>query len=236
MKNISKILNSLGIQTNKPELYKQALTHSSYANEHQEKSNERLEFLGDAVLELLTSNYLYNKYSCKPEGWLTKERSKIVCEEALIIYSKEIGLKELILIGRSEQIQNGPTGAIIADCFEAILGAIYLDKGYSFCEKIYNRLVVPFIVKSTKITDYKTTLQEIMMINRRILKYKILSEKGPAHNKQFEAGIYLDDLVLIGKGTGKSKKEAEQNAAKAVLEKGEYHDSQKIVWKIPRRN
>lgn len=228
MEQANRIIKLLNIDTNNIDLYKQALTHSSYANEHQEKSNERLEFLGDAVLELLTSNYLYNSYPNQPEGWLTKERSKIVCEEALIMYAKQFQLHTNILIGRGEQI-NGPTGAIIADCFEAILGAIYIDKGFDYCQTVFNKIVVPFIDKSTKITDYKTTLQEIMMLNRRILKYKILSEKGPAHSKIFEAGIYLDDLVLIGKGVGKSKKEAEQNAAKAVLEKGEYNDSQKII-------
>ena len=222
MLNYNDLLKKINISTSNSSLYQEALTHSSYANEHNVKSNERLEFLGDAILEVLMSKYLFDHYPNQDEGFLTKQRAKYVCEESLVIYSSAINLKEYIRLGNGDLLIKGPTDAMIADALEALLAAIYLDKGIEATIVFFNKFIVENINKTNLIVDYKTLLQELMISEKRIIKYKIIQEAGPAHNKRFKAAVYLNDIILIGTGIGKTKKEAEQNAAKDVLDKGEF--------------
>lgn len=222
MLNYNELLKKINISTSNSSLYQEALTHSSYANEHNVKSNERLEFLGDAILEVLMSKYLFNLYPNQDEGFLTKQRAKYVCEESLVIYSSAINLKDYIRLGNGDLLIKGPTDAMIADALEALLAAIYLDKGIEATIVFFNKFIVENINKTNLIIDYKTLLQELMISEKRIIKYKIIQEAGPAHNKRFKAAVYLNDIILIGTGIGKTKKEAEQNAAKDVLDKGEF--------------
>ena len=222
MLNYNELLKKINISTSNSSLYQEALTHSSYANEHNVKSNERLEFLGDAILEVLMSKYLFNHYPNQDEGFLTKQRAKYVCEESLVIYSSAINLKDYIRLGNGDLLIKGPTDAMIADALEALLAAIYLDKGIEATIVFFNKFIVENINKTNLIIDYKTLLQELMISEKRIIKYKIIQEAGPAHNKRFKAAVYLNDIILIGTGIGKTKKEAEQNAAKDVLDKGEF--------------
>lgn len=227
--NHLELLKQLNINTNNPSLYEQALTHSSYANEHDMPSNERLEFLGDAVLQLLMSKYLFSNYPDEDEGVLTKLRAKYVCEESLFIYSKAINLKEYIKLGNGDLLVKGPTVSMVADAMEALLAAIYLDQGYDKVIDFFNIIFVHNINKTELVIDYKTELQELMIAEKRMIKYKIIQEMGPAHNKTFKAAVYLNDIILIGTGIGKTKKEAEQNAAKDVLNKGEYGSVKGII-------
>ncbi len=222
MLNYNELLKKINISTSNSSLYQEALTHSSYANEHNVKSNERLEFLGDAILEVLMSKYLFDHYPNQDEGFLTKQRAKYVCEESLVIYSSAINLKDYIRLGNGDLLIKGPTDAMIADALEAVLAAIYLDKGIEATIAFFNKFIVENINKTNLIVDYKTLLQELMISEKRMVKYKIIQEAGPAHNKRFKAAVYLNDIILIGTGIGKTKKEAEQNAAKDVLDKGEF--------------
>lgn len=200
------------------ELLEEALTHSSYANEHNKRNNERLEYLGDAVLELCMSEYLFRSGE-KNEGEMTKKRAQAVCEEALVKYAKVINLSSYIKLGHGEELSGGRCrDAIIADAFEALLGAIFLDQGFLKAQEFFNRVIVPNIVLAETIKDYKSTLQEHVQADKRELSYEIVGEDGPAHNKRFEAIVRMDGCIL-GRGSGHSKKEAEQNAAKMALEK-----------------
>ncbi len=202
-------------------LLKIALTHSSYANEHNCTSNERLEFIGDAVLDLLMGKYLYLENKKYNEGDLTKNRAKHVCESALVEYAKACNLKKFLFLGKGEEKSNGRNRvALQADAFEALLGAIYIDKGLSETYKVFNKVVIPVMNDETEdnFVDYKSYLQELVQSDKRSLEYRILSESGPSHNKVFTIRVYMDE-ILMGEGTGKSKKEAEQNAAEMALKK-----------------
>lgn len=192
-------------------LLEEALTHSSYSNEHKNVNNyERLEFLGDAVLELITSEYFYKKTSFK-EGDMTKKRASFVCEQALAYYSKEIGLDKCIRVGHG-QIGN-VNDTIIADVFEAVLGSIYLTYGLDKAKEYVNEIIVPYIEKGfVFLGDYKSLLQELVQTDRKSLEYVVVNEYGESHNKTFEVEVKIDDIVY-GRGIGKSKKEAEQHAA-----------------------
>ena len=192
-------------------LLETALTHSSYSNEHKNSNNyERLEFLGDAVLELITSEYFYNNTNYK-EGDMTKKRASFVCEQALAHYSKEIGLDKCIRVGHGQL--NNVNDTIIADVFEAVLGAIYLTYGLSKAEEYVYEIVIPYIEKGfTFLGDYKSLLQELVQTDKRSLEYEIVNEYGESHNKTFEVVVKIDNIIY-GKGIGKSKKEAEQHAA-----------------------
>lgn len=195
-----------------------ALTHSSYANEHQTESNERMEFLGDAVLELCMSKYLYSVIDLD-EGVLTKSRAKAVCEEALNIYAKSINLSQFLFLGKGEENSGGrERPAIIADAFEAVLGAVFLDGGTDEAYRIVEKIIVPQLQKVLVFKDYKSILQEKLQSEKRGIRYEIVRDEGPANNKTFEAVVYMDD-ILMGRGIGKSKKEAQQNAAKDALDK-----------------
>lgn len=200
------------------ELLKLALTHSSYANEHHLECNERLEYLGDAVLQLCMSKYLYQKIHLD-EGVLSKTRARSVCEEALNIYAEKIELHKYLFLGNGEEHTGGRMRpAIVADAFEAMLGAILLDSNFERVYEVFERIVVPYQDLVTQIIDYKSTFQEKVQADKRSLHYEIVREEGPANNKTYEAVVYMDDL-LMGRGIGKTKKEAEQNAAKEALNK-----------------
>ena len=196
----------------------EALTHSSYANEHQLKSNERLEFLGDAVLELAMSKHLFSIIDLD-EGVLTKTRAKAVCEEALDLYANKINLSKYLFLGKGEESSGGRTRkAILADAFEAVLGAIFLDSGFENAYSIVECYVLPYYNSILKIKDYKSLLQEKLQSEKRSIHYEIVRDEGPANNKTFEAVVYMDN-ILMGRGIGKSKKQAEQEAAKNALAK-----------------
>ena len=203
---------------------KTALTHSSYANESKDKklySNERLEFLGDSVLGLITADYLYRTYGDVPEGELTKLRAAVVCEQALHKAALDFGLSEYLLLGHGEESGGGRERAsILADAVEAIIGAIYLDGGFTAAQNF----VLGFIKKGTAqaakgraFNDYKTMLQEIVQKNKEeILSYRVVSEDGPDHDKHFVVEVLLNSNIF-SRGEGKSKKEAEQMAAQSAL-------------------
>ena len=203
------------------ELLVRAMTHSSYANEHDTLSNERMEFIGDAVLDLAVGAYLFQKLD-EPEGVLTKKRAQEVCESSLFAYAKSARLGDYLLLGKGE-IKNGgkEKPAVLADAFEALIGAVFLDKGYPEVFKVLNKTVFPMIDKSLheEDSDFKSKLQELVQSDKRTLNYTIVSESGPPHDKEFVARVYMDDVIMMGEGTGKTKKEAEQNAARMALDK-----------------
>ncbi len=192
-------------------LLEEALTHSSYSNEHKESKNyERLEFLGDAVLELITSEYFYLNTDCK-EGEMTKKRASFVCEQALAYYVKQIGYDKYIRVGHGQEHDINDT--IIADTYESVLGAIYLSLGYDVAKKYVYKTVIPYIEKDFMFfDDYKTRLQELVQTDKKSLEYVLVNEYGQSHDKTFEVEVRIDNIIY-GKGRGKSKKEAEQHAA-----------------------
>lgn len=210
-------LDKFGIELKNKQLLETALTHSSYSNEHKNCENyERLEFLGDAVLELVTSEYFYKNTDYK-EGAMTKHRADYVCEKALATYSREFGLDKFIRVGAGQKCNLNDT--IIADVFEAVVGAIYLDQGFRVAKEYINKIIVPYIKKNVNFNmDYKTLLQEYVQTDRRSLEYQVVNEYGEAHNKTFEVEVSIDHIVY-GKGRGKSKKEAEQKAAYDAYQK-----------------
>ncbi len=202
---------------------KTALTHSSYANEQKGKikCNERLEFLGDSVLSIIVSDYIFRNCSNMPEGELTKVRASLVCEKALSKFAKQINLGDFILLSKGEKNSNGASRAsILCDAFEAVIAAIYLDSGLERAREFVLRFIVPClknpnVLKATD--DYKTKLQEIVQRNPdEKLSYELISEKGPDHDKHFVVAVKINTNT-IGKGGGRSKKEAEQQAAREAL-------------------
>lgn len=212
------ILNKLNIKTSNEKLYKTALTHTSFANEHGIESYERLEYLGDAVLELVMSEYLYLNGHYK-EGEMTKLRAHYVCEDALYEYSINLGLNEELRLGNGEA-QNGGKyrKAIVADIYEAFIGAIFLDQGFIKAKDFIYDSAIPYVENNSFefIKDYKSELQELVQTDKRSLKYSIINEEGPAHNKTFTAVVKIDN-ILYGTGISHSKKDAEQKAAKDAL-------------------
>ena len=217
-----KILEEFGITPNKIKLYEQALTHTSYANEHNCPSYERLEYLGDAVLELVMSTYLF-KNTTYPEGRMTKLRASYDCENALYEYSLKLGLNEYIRLGHGESENGGRMRkAIVADTFEAFIAAMYLDQGLDVVNNFIKHYIIPLIEKKelTFEQDYKSILQEFVQTDKRTLNYVVVDESGPAHDKTFTIIVKIDDIIY-GRGTAHSKKEAEQLAAKNALEKAQ---------------
>lgn len=216
--NLAELENQIQYHFHNINLLKLALTHSSYANEHHLDCNERLEYLGDAVLQLCMSKYLYQRIHLD-EGVLSKTRAKSVCEEALNVYAEQIHLSYYLFLGNGEEHSGGRMRpAIIADAFEAMLGAILLDSSFEEVYKVFERLVVPYQEIVLQIKDYKSTFQEKVQADKRTLHYEIVHEEGPANDKTYEAVVYMDE-ILMGRGIGKTKKEAEQNAAKEALTK-----------------
>jgi ribonuclease-3 len=217
-----EILDKLNIPYHNTDLYLTAFTHTSYANEYNTISYERLEFLGDAVLELIISEYLY-KTCDEPEGKMTKLRSSYVCENALYEYSCLLGLNEEIRLGKGEEERDGKHNkTIVADIFESFTGAIFLDCGFDVVKKFIYDNVIPLIENHSIdfIEDYKSVLQELVQTDRKSLEYEVVSETGPAHDKTFEIVVKIDDIIY-GSGVAHSKKEAEQLAAKSALKKAQ---------------
>ena len=204
-------------------LLKNALTHSSYANEVRKgvSSNERLEFLGDSVLSVVVSDYIYKNFKNLPEGELTKLRASLVCEKTLCGFSREINLGEYLFLGKGEEKGGGrERDSILADAFEAVIAAIYLDGGLEAAQQYIMRFVLPEIehTQDEGFKDYKTALQEIIQRNpEESVTYILTNETGPDHNKSFTVEVHLNSNV-IGSGTAKSKKRAEQMAATQALE------------------
>lgn len=222
--NVAQLEEMFSISFQNRDIVKQAFTHSSYVNEHQKKhleDNERLEFLGDAVLELLVSDYLFHKYKDLPEGELTKLRANIVREESLYHFALKLNLNEHILLGKGEERTGGRNRqALLADVFEAFLGAIYIDKGIEVCDHFLKKFVFPHITDDVllHVMDYKTALQELVQEKtKHKLTYGIISEKGPSHAKHFIAEVMVNGHDRAT-GEGKTKKEAEQQAAKKLYE------------------
>ena len=221
MKDLTPLMQEIGYVFKNEQLLRQALTHSSYANEgHGVESYERLEFLGDSVLGFVTAQYLYEKDRGPDEGELTKLRAAVVCEKALCGYSKQLGIGKYMLLGRGEQ-QSGGTErpSILADMYEAVLAAIYLDGGMEPAEKFVLRFIIPEAEsqRRRRFKDFKTALQEIVQQNPgERLEYVLSGESGPDHNKTFISEVHLNSNV-IGVGRGRSKKESEQQAAHEAL-------------------
>ena len=236
MENCEKILplkselleERIGYSFENEELLFEALTHSSYVNEHKSKGieiecNERLEFLGDSVLSIIVSRYLFGEYSKRQEGDLTKIRAAVVCEKALAKYAKEISLGDFLMLGNGEEKNNGRTRAsITSDAFEAVLGAFYIDSGYN-ADRVA-KFLLPFVIKEIEFirkgeafTDYKTALQQIIQqASGERLVYTVIGESGPDHDKIFTVEARLNSNV-IGVGSGTSKRAAEQSAAREAL-------------------
>ena len=193
-------------------LLKQAFTHSSYVNEHRRKpyeDNERLEFLGDAVLELTVSQFLYKNFKTMSEGELTKLRAAIVCEPSLVKFATELSFGPLILLGKGEEMTGGrERPALLADVFEAFIGALYLDQGLDAVIKFLQQWVYPKIHDGafSHVMDYKSQLQELVQKDGvGILEYRILQEKGPAHNREFVAKVSLNGTISGREGNQKKK-------------------------------
>lgn len=215
------LLEKLNLPYKDESLYDMARTHSSYAYENQLEKYEKLEFLGDAVIELLMSDYLY-KEDLADEGEMTKKRAKAVCEDALVMYANKIQLADFIKLGKGESIK-GPNNAMIADVFEALFAAIYLDLGLEEARRVFEIVAVPYFPKVWKNKDYKSALQELIQSgDKRVISYHTIRETGPSHNREFEAAVRLDNHITLGVGRGRTKKEAEQNAAHEALKKGNY--------------
>lgn len=221
MEELEKII---GYNFKNKALMKEAITHSSYAKERKSqhiKYNERLEFLGDAVLSIVVSDYIFKHCPELPEGELTKLRASLVCEKSLFEFAKTINLGKFLILSKGERNNGGAERpSILSDAFEALIAAIYIDGGYEPAAKHILSFVIPAIKnsKSKKSKDYKTTLQEIVQKNPgERLEYVLVAESGPDHNKHFVVEVHLNSNV-IGKGGGRSKKEAEQQAAHEALE------------------
>ena len=217
---MKELFQKLGIKPKNMSLYKTAFSHSSYVNEHKEKHDyERLEFLGDAVLDLVVSDYLFNHFK-ENEGEMTKERASYVCENANYCYANDLELGNYILVGHGEQKEKQVKKAIMADIFEALMGAIYIDLGYATVRKTILNIVGPYIENPevSFFNDYKSSLQEFVQTEQNSLDYRLIKEEGPAHDKKFTIEVYIND-ICYGVGEGSSKKEAEQEAAKQALEK-----------------
>ncbi|BFT73106.1 MULTISPECIES: ribonuclease III [Paenibacillus] len=222
-RNVKELQQRIGITFRKSELLKQAFTHSSYVNEHRiagHKDNERLEFLGDAVLELTVSEFLYDSYPGRSEGELTKLRASIVCEPSLVTFAEDLDFGAFVLLGKGEELTGGRNRpALLADVFESFIGALYLDQGIDVVKGFLKKYVFANISSEGKllVIDYKTQLQEHTQHHGMgSLEYRIVNERGPAHEREFVAEVHMD-ADLLGTGAGRSKKEAEQQAAAQAL-------------------
>ncbi len=216
-----KLLDKFNIKTDNMNIYDMAFSHSSYCNENNIKEDyQRLEFLGDKVLDLIMSDYLYNTTSYE-EGKMTKIRSMYVCENALYEYSLLLNFKDYAKLGKGEEKNNtNHHKAIYADMFESFLGAVYLDQGYMKAKEIVYSVAIPFIEKTPEIffMDYKSELQEMVQTTKKSVNYEVIKEEGPSHDRTFTINAVVDGIVL-GTGKAKSKKDAEQEAAKSALDK-----------------
>ena len=220
MTDIKKFQEVIGYHFHDEKLLRQALTHSSFANEKHLKKhsdNERLEFLGDAVLEIISSEFLYKEYPDKPEGELTKLRASIVCEPTLALCTKDIALGEYLLLGKGED-QTGGRGrkSILSDALEAVIGAIYLDGGFANAKEFIHKYILTDIEHKQLFYDSKTILQELIQGKHEQLSYELIDESGPDHDKQFTVAVLVDG-ERVSEGEGHTKKAAEQQAAYQAL-------------------
>ena len=226
MRELESVLEQrFGLVFSDKQLLETTFTHTSYANEHRLlkiSHNERLEFLGDAVLQLIISEYLYTKYPKRPEGDLSKLRSMIVREESLAGFARDCQFDQFIKLGRGEEKSGGRNrDTILGDLFEAFLGALLLDKGVEAVKSFLYQVMIPKVEAGDfeRVTDYKTKLQELLQINGDVeIAYQVVSETGPAHAKNFEVAVLINGRKS-GQGQGRSKKLAEQEAAKNAFEK-----------------
>ena len=217
----SKLEKELGYTFKNKQLLQTALTHTSYANENKVSSNEKLEFLGDSILEFLSSIYIYNNYTNLKEGEMTKVRAQVVCEASLYKVAKAHNFSDFLLLGKSEIVNGGPVkAAIMADSVEAIIAAMYIDGGLEPANNFIIKNLsdeIDFATRNVGQKDYKTVLQEILQKHGDVdIKYKIIKESGPDHNKIFFAEVLYNGKVLA-KGEGKSKKLAEMDAARIAI-------------------
>ncbi|MCD8148226.1 MAG: ribonuclease III [Clostridiales bacterium] len=231
MNKLQEFQEIIGYHFQQEGLLRQALTHSSYANErHMKKlyNNERLEFLGDAVLEIVTSEHLYQLHPEWAEGELTRVRASIVCEQTLAFCTRALHLGDYVLLGKGEEHTGGrERKSILSDAFEAVMGAIYLDGGFAPAKEFIHRFVLNDIEHMQLFYDSKTILQEIVQgQNLGGLVYELVEESGPAHNKSYLMEAHIGGTAM-GCGTGATKKAAEQEAAyRAILRLGGKHVSE----------
>ena len=224
MSKVEELEEKIGYKFNDIHLLETALTHSSYANENGDghnKSNERLEFLGDSVLGFITAERFYIHYQKFPEGELTKLRAATVCEKSLSEFARQLGLGEYLLLGKGEICTGGKERpSILADAFEALIAAIYIDGGMDAAKGFVLSYVDEAVKKHRGFKDYKTVLQEIVQKNPGdLLSYEILSENGPPHNRTFICGVFINSNALA-KGTGKTKKAADEKRKKLLTNSG----------------
>lgn len=217
MKNLHELEKRIGYRFRNYSLLEHAMSHSSYANEKKRGhlgSNERLEFLGDAVLELVSSTFLFEKYKSLSEGELTRRRASLVCEPSLAACARECGVQEFLLLGKGEELTGGRSrDSLISDALEALIGAIYLDGGLANAKEFILRVVLNDVENRSLFYDSKTILQELVQEHgTNPLKYTLIREEGPDHNKQFTVEVSVDGKIL-GRGIGHTKKAAEQAAA-----------------------
>lgn len=222
-KKLKALENRIGYEFRNRNLLILALTHSSYANEKKlgkAGCNERLEFLGDAVLELISSDFLYKKFTQIPEGELTKKRASLVCEPSLAYCARDFGLPQYLLLGKGEDMTGGRNrDSIVSDATEALLGAIYLDGGFASAKEFVLKFILNDLENKQLFYDSKTTLQEIVQGSYDDdVRYELVKEEGPDHNKSFYVHALLGSTVL-GEGTGHTKKAAEQQAAYCAIKK-----------------
>ncbi|CAM4018447.1 ribonuclease III [Staphylococcus schweitzeri] len=215
-------MTELGFTYHNIDLYQQAFSHSSFINDfnmNRLDHNERLEFLGDAVLELTVSRYLFDKHPNLPEGNLTKMRATIVCEPSLVIFANKIGLNEMILLGKGEEKTGGRTRpSLISDAFEAFIGAMYLDQGLEVVWRFAEKVIFPHVEQNELlgVVDFKTQFQEyVHQQNKGDVTYNLIKEEGPAHHRLFTSEVILQGQA-IAEGKGKTKKESEQRAAESA--------------------
>lgn len=217
---LAELQGKIGYQFKNTDLLKQALTHSSFANEqkiNKLKNYERLEFLGDAVLELVSSEFLFHANPDMPEGQLTKLRASMVCEPSLAYCAKDIDLGSYMLLGKGEEATGGrKRDSITSDAMEAVTGAIYLDGGIEPAKEFIHTFILSDLENRILFMDSKTILQEEIQKNAQSLRYELTGETGPDHDKVFHVEAYIDD-VLVSKGEGRTKKAAEQQAAYQAL-------------------
>ena len=222
-KEMEQLEQTIGYTFHNKKLLRQALTHSSYANEKKLGKlgcNERLEFLGDAVLELISSDVLYTRFPKIPEGELTKKRASLVCEPSLAYCARQFDLPKYLLLGRAEEMTGGRMrDSIVSDATEALLGAIYLDGGFENARKFVLRFILNDMEHKQLFYDSKTILQELVQEKgKQAVEYVLTGESGPDHNKQFSVEVQINGVVS-GSGTGHTKKAAEQAAAYQAIRK-----------------
>ncbi|WP_035512346.1 ribonuclease III [Halalkalibacillus halophilus] len=221
--NTEQLKKELQFNFEQDHLLKQAFMHTSYVNEHPQQDledNERLEFLGDAVLELAVSQHLFRNYKEMSEGELTKFRANIVCEPSLERFAKKLNFRSYMLLGKGEAASGGrDRSALLADVFEAFIGALYLDQGFDVALEFLQRHIFPDVEPGafSHVMDYKSQLQELVQKDGKSVSYEIVDEVGPAHNRTFIASVHLGNQKL-GEGKGRSKKEAEQEAANKAIQ------------------